>query len=122
MIAMISSSRGKIDLKQELSEEVQEALDEMGVYLSDLYEISGKRLHDYAISSTAYTNGELLIFFDVRNEARQKFIYYMGGENKAELISLWKGIAVYDGLGSHLSSYVDQDEGLADDDFGADNE
>lgn len=121
---MISSSLGKIDLKQELDEDVQETLDEMGIYLNDLHEISGKRLHDFMISHTAYTDGERLIFFDVRHDARAKFIYYMGAERDAELATLWKDVAVYEGdFGSRLNRFIpDEDENLADDDQGEDNE
>jgi hypothetical protein len=116
---MIESRSGKIDLKQELSEEVQEALDEMGIYFNELHEVSGKKLHDFMISDTAYTDGDRLIFFDVSHKRRENFIYYMGAETEAELSILWKDIAVYEGIGAgrlnrHVEDKEDEEENLHD--------
>ena len=86
-MTLIESRSGKVDLKQELSEEEQEILDEMGIYFDEyfdeLHEVSGKRLHDF-----------------------------MGAENEAELTILWKDVAVYEGIGpGRLGRYVeDKDE------------
>ena len=111
-MTLIESRSGKVDLKQELSEEEQEILDEMGIYFDELHEVSGKRLHDFMIGDTAYTDGDRLIFFDVLPKSREKFLYYMGAENEAELTIHWKDVAVYEGIGpGRLGRYVeDKDE------------
>ena len=99
MSCILNARCGIIDLKQELSEETEDTLCEMGIDpISSLVEIPGKSLHPHMIWNSAYTDGERLIFFNVSSKDRAKFLYYMGAENEADLVSLWEGIAVYEGI------------------------
>lgn len=116
MDQLIESHLGKVDrtgskLPEGAYAAIDEALDEMG--LRSLYyldEISGKKLHPFMIPYFAYTDGELLIFFNVSHENRNKFLYYMGAENEAELVSLWKGVAIYKGVSeSRLTQYEEKE-------------
>jgi len=107
---MFNSQHGVIKLDS-LSGEQIDFLDELGINANDLVLVSGKKLHSFMIYDSAYTDGERLVFFDVSHQNRNKFIYYMGAENDAELTTLYKDVAVYDGISeSRLSRYLDQDE------------
>ena len=111
MSCILNACRGIVDRKQELSEEIEDTLCEMGIdSISSLVEIPGKSLHPHMIWNSAYTDGELLIFFNVSSKDRAKFLYYMGAENEADLVSLWEGVAVYEGVSASRLDVENEEE------------
>lgn len=51
--------------------------------IDDFEAIPGKKLHEYMVSETAYTDRYHLVFIDSSERERAKFLYYMGAENEA---------------------------------------
>lgn len=98
--------------KIELTDEQIKVLDEeFGIQYPDmLREIPGKKLHQYMVSSTAWSDGEdTLIFVDETGSEQKQFIYYAGLERDAELVMRYKGVSVYTGVGE-MERYLDQEE------------
>ena len=105
---MFLSQLGVIKLNV-IDDELIEFLGEFGINHRELRLISGKQLHPFAISYSAYTDGERLVFFDVNGDNRAKYIYYMGGENEAELTTLYKDVAIYEGLEDRLQGFLSEE-------------
>jgi len=105
---MFLSQLGVIKLNV-IDDELIELLGEFGINHRELRLISGKQLHPFAIGYSAYTDGERLVFFDVNGDSRAKYIYYMGGENEAELTTLYKDVAIYEGLEDRLQGFLSEE-------------
>ena len=105
---MINSALGVIEVNA-LTSEQADFLDELGIHPHELSLISGDQLHPYAIAHSAYTDGERLVFFGVSGDSRAKYIYYMGGENEAELTTLYKDVAIYEGLEDRLQGLLSEE-------------
>jgi hypothetical protein len=88
------------------SEEQKEVMEEVGMDTSDLKIIEGK---NYNHHGQAYTDGNYLAFVGMSSKACDKFLYYMGAENEAEIVALWKEVAIYEGI-SESRLEVDSDE------------
>lgn len=61
----------------------------------------GHLLHEFMVSSSGWTDKEEhLVFLDLSQEERNRFLYYMGAEREAELVLLIGDLAVYAGVNS----------------------
>ena len=105
---MFSSHRGEIEMSKLTPEQI-DFLDELRIDNRQLSLIKGVRLHPFMIYHSAYTDGERLVFFDVNGDNRAKYIYYMGGENEAELTTLYKDVAIYEGLEDRLQGFLSEE-------------
>lgn len=90
---------------------VKELLDDLGIDLDEMLPAPGDKLHEFVLLPDATTDGYFLVFQGVSKEEREKYLYYMGAENEAELVLFAGDLAVYDGIDpDRLERFVEEAE------------
>ncbi len=83
----------------------------------DLKQVDNKLIHDMVYFSAEVWLDELSeqVLIIGKEQAKNKIIYYVGGENSAELCFYSNGIWIYDNLYSRFERYLtDAEESAAD--------
>lgn len=97
-------SKDELDLEPKQ----KELLDEIGVDVDELRLIRGRSIHDMVYLCNAWTDNTYLVFNGSSTRERDKFIYYIGAENEAELVLLYAKLAVYENIDEdRLERYID---------------
>lgn len=70
--------------------------------------IDRKKVHAMADIPTAYTDGTYLLFKNQRAERRNRFLYYIGAENEAELVWHDGTYTIYENVEGRISRLHDE--------------
>lgn len=99
-------------LEEILNADQIKLLEEMDLDAKYFVNCNPQLIHSFMIRTpTAFTDGTRLLFVDCDGQERYKFIYYMGAEREADLILLYKDLAIYEDIDEErLEKFMKTDE------------
>lgn len=91
-----------------ITEDQASVLEQRGIDVDTLVQAEAKDGSGFAVGRF-YTDGNYIVFFDVRETARNRTLYFLGFEDCAELTALWDGVALYEGApAERLERFLDK--------------